>query len=247
MKQANYDILNVGHFGLASTGYLHFTSPIRRYPDLVVHRVTRAMLHHEPTDRSPEAEDRLRLAASTASDCERRGMDVEREIVDLYRALYMRSYIGSVYQGTVTSVVGSGLFVNLDKPFVDVLVRLESIGRDVYELDESGLSITGVRSGERIKIGDSMLVQIEDVAILRRSIYGRRVVAADEEVVVAEEVGPRLAKHAQTRRVRKTKATQETKPEKRVKASKTGKTTKPAKTKKAPKAKAKPKTKKTRR
>jgi ribonuclease R len=184
MKQAAYDIANVGHFGLASSAYLHFTSPIRRYPDLVVHRAVRAMLRHEKRDESPDAQERLRTAATTASDCERRGMDVEREVVDLYRALYMRAHIGATYQATVTGIVGTGLFVAIDEPFVDVLVRLDALGRDLYELDESGLAVIGVRNGERIALGDTMVVQIEDVAVLRRSIYGRRVISAsnDEEL-----------------------------------------------------------------
>ncbi len=190
MKQANYDITNVGHFGLASTAYLHFTSPIRRYPDLVVHRMVRAMLQNEPADKSPEAEERLRLAASTASDCERRAMDVEREVVDLYRALYMRSHIGEIFEATVTAIVGTGMFVAIDNPFVDVLVRLDALGREAFEIDESGLAVVATRSGERIKLGDTMLVQIEDVAVLRRSIYGRRVIEVDEEGT-SEETPPR--------------------------------------------------------
>ena len=181
MKQAVYDVGNGGHFGLASTAYLHFTSPIRRYPDLVVHRAMRALLQKEHIDTSLEAEEKMRLAASTASDCERRAMDIEREVVDLYRALFMRAHIGDIYEGTVTAVVGTGLFVAIDSPFVDVLVRLDALGPDGYEVDETGLYVTGTRSGEQIKLGDTMLVQIEDVAVLRRSIYGRRVIAVEEE------------------------------------------------------------------
>ncbi|MDI1483964.1 ribonuclease R [Polyangium sp. y55x31] len=206
MKQAVYDVNNNGHFGLASTAYLHFTSPIRRYPDLVVHRMMRALLQKERIDTSPEAEEKLRLAASTASDCERRGMDIEREVVDLYRALYMRSHIGEIYEGTVTAVVGTGLFVAIDNPFVDVLVRLDALGPDGYEVDETGLYVTGTRSGEQIKLGDTMLVQIEDVAVLRRSIYGRRVIAVDEEGATE----PRI------RKVRRTASTNG--PDKRVRA-----------------------------
>ncbi|MRG92835.1 ribonuclease R [Polyangium spumosum] len=186
MKQAVYDVNNGGHFGLASTAYLHFTSPIRRYPDLVVHRAVRALLQNERIDTSPEAEEKLKSAAMTASDCERRGMDIEREVVDLYRALYMRSHIGEVFEGTVTAVVGTGLFVAINNPFVDVLVRLDALGPDGYEVDESSLAVTGVRSGEQIKLGDTMLVQIEDVAVLRRSIYGRRVIEVDEEGVTEQ-------------------------------------------------------------
>jgi ribonuclease R len=234
MKQAAYDVANVGHFGLASEGYLHFTSPIRRYPDLVVHRTVKALLRREPIDIREEAVEKLRTAATTASDCERRGMEVEREVVDLYRALYMRSHLGAVFQGTVTGIVGTGLFVAIDHPFVDVLVRLESLGRDSYEIDEAGLAVVGLRSGERIGLGDTLVVQIEDVAILRRAVYGRRVV--QEEEIAAEEDGQPKRKQrvhvveADGKPRRERGAVRKAAPAKRV-VKKTGKTTR-TKTKK---------------
>jgi ribonuclease R len=174
MRQAVYDTANIGHFGLASPAYLHFTSPIRRYPDLVVHRAARAVLRGEPIDRSDAAREQLKTAAVTASDCERKAMEVEREVVDLHRALLMQSHLGRIFEGTVTSLVGSGVFVNVDDPFVDVLVRLESLGPDRYELDDERLRVIGARSGDRIALGDRMMVAIEDVSILRRTVYGRR-------------------------------------------------------------------------
>jgi ribonuclease R len=180
MKQAVYDVVNIGHFGLASPAYLHFTSPIRRYPDLLVHRAVRAVLRSEEIDRTNEAVDTLRTAAVTASECERKAMDVEREVVDLYRALYMRDKIGAIVEGTVTGIVGTGVFVNIDDPFIDVLVRMESLGPDRYEIDEEGLRVIGVRSGDRIAIGDRMLVEVDDVSIIRRTVYGRRAAEPDE-------------------------------------------------------------------
>jgi ribonuclease R len=176
MKQAVYDVANVGHFGLASSAYLHFTSPIRRYPDITAHRAIRAVLRGEPIDRSEAGLERLREAATTASERERKAMEVEREVVDLHRALLMRSRLGDTFEGTVTGLVGTGVFVNIDDPFVDVLVRMESLGPDQYEIDDEGLRVIGLRSGDRIAIGDTMLVQIEDVAILRRTVYARRLV-----------------------------------------------------------------------
>jgi ribonuclease R len=174
MKQATYDTANIGHFGLASTTYLHFTSPIRRYPDLVVHRAVRELLNQRPADRSANALESLKLSATLASERERHAMDVEREVVDLYRALFMRAHIGATYTGKVTALVGSGVFVQIDSPFVDVLVRAESLGADRYELDDEGMRMVGMRSGDAIALGDMMQVVIEDVAILRRTVYGRR-------------------------------------------------------------------------
>ncbi|HEY3594959.1 MAG TPA: RNB domain-containing ribonuclease, partial [Polyangiaceae bacterium] len=181
MKQATYDTNNIGHFGLASTSYLHFTSPIRRYPDLVVHRAVRRVLTNAATDRSAGAVDVLRSSAVQASERERHAMDVEREIVDLYRALYMRGYIGATFTGKVTAVVGSGIYVQLNSPFVDVMVKAEALGNDRYELDDDSLRMVGVRSGDAISLGDPMEVVIEDVAILRRTVYGRRVGAPPKE------------------------------------------------------------------
>src|SRR5690606_38027853 len=125
LKQAAYDIVNIGHFGLASDNYLHFTSPIRRYPDVQVHRAVKHLLRGGTPDTSTAAVEALRASATRSSERERAAMEVEREVSDLYRALYMRDHIGEVYDGTVTAIVGSGLYVRLEEPFVDVLVRFE--------------------------------------------------------------------------------------------------------------------------
>jgi ribonuclease R len=140
----------------------------------------RAVLRGELVDRSDKAREALRAAATTCSENERKAMEIEREVVDLHRALLMRSHIGRIHEGTVTGLVGTGVFVNVDDPFVDVLVRMESLGADRYELDEEHLRVIGARSGDRIALGDRMLVEIEDVSILRRTVYGRRVVDAEE-------------------------------------------------------------------
>lgn len=175
LKQAAYDIVNIGHFGLASENYLHFTSPIRRYPDLEVHRSVKRLLRGEKADTSAAAVEVMRSAATAASVRERAAVDVEREVVDLYRALFARNLVGENFEGTITGVVGSGLYVALDDPFLDVLVRFESIGPDRYEVSEHELGVVGVRSGEQLMIGDRVLVTIEDIAILRRAVYARRV------------------------------------------------------------------------
>ena len=174
LKQAAYDIVNVGHFGLASDNYLHFTSPIRRYPDVLVHRAVKRLLRGEKPDTSASAVELLRASATQASVRERAAIDVEREVVDLYRALFARSLVGEEFEGTVTGVVGTGLYVALDDPFLDVLVRYESMGPDRYEATEHELGVVGVRSGDQIMIGDRVLVTIEDVALLRRAVYARR-------------------------------------------------------------------------
>jgi ribonuclease R len=176
MMQATYDLKNVGHFGLASEEYVHFTSPIRRYPDILVHRAVKHLLHGGTPKNWPAALEELAEGALRASERERASMEIEREVVDLYRTLLMRDRVGDVAEGTVTSVVGSGAFVALDEPFVEVLVRFESMGPDHYSLGEDEISIVGSRSGDAISLGDRMAVVIEDVAVMRRTVYARRVV-----------------------------------------------------------------------
>ncbi len=175
LKQAAYDTTNIGHFGLASKNYVHFTSPIRRYPDVQVHRAVKKILRGEKPDTSPAARDELQLSATLASARERAVMDIEREVVDLYRCLLMREHIGETFEGTVSALVGSGAFISLDAPFVDVLIRYEAMGPDHYQLSDDELSVVGSRSGDTISLGDRVVVTIEDVAILRRQTYGRRV------------------------------------------------------------------------
>jgi ribonuclease R len=175
MKQATYDVANIGHFGLASKAYLHFTSPIRRYPDLVVHRLVHGALSHEIAPRGGSADEALAETALASSIAERRAMEVERAVVDLYRTFLMKDRVGESFEGTVTAVVGSGVFVQLDAPFVDVLVRLEDLGDDRWEVDDDALRVVAPRSGDRIALGDRITVEITDAAILRRTVYGRRV------------------------------------------------------------------------
>jgi ribonuclease R len=175
MKQATYDVTNVGHFGLASKAYLHFTSPIRRYPDLVVHRTVHQVLQGHTVRRDGEAREQLAEAALASSIAERRAMEVERAIVDLYRTFMMKAHLGKHFEGTVTAVVGSGVFVQLDAPFVDVLVRLEDLGQDRYEVDDDALRVVAARSGDVVALGDRIMVEITDAAILRRTVYAKRV------------------------------------------------------------------------
>ncbi len=186
MQQARYEPQNVGHYGLASEAYLHFSSPIRRYPDLVVHRVLRAALRGEQprgSDGQADAQQPhawLRQAANTASERERNAMETERQIADLYRAIYMRDRIGEVLEGVVTAITHSGVFVQIADPFVDVLVGMDVLGRESYEMDENGLRAVGLRSGDAVGLGDALRIEIEDVSLGRRAVYGRRVLGKAE-------------------------------------------------------------------
>lgn len=191
LKMAQYDITNVGHFGLASESYVHFTSPIRRYPDLLVHRLSKGLLRGEPALISTEAIEALRAQATRSSELERIVMQAEREAVDVYRCILMRDKVGQVFEARVSGLSGSGMYAVLDEPFVDVLVKFESMGPDRYEASDDGLSVFGARSGDRVSLGDRITLVIEDVALLRRTIYGRRVPPAQAFAGVDEEApGP---------------------------------------------------------
>lgn len=175
MKQATYDVANLGHFGLASQAYLHFTSPIRRYPDLVVHRIVHAALEKDGAARRKALarsakQESLEEAALASSIAERRAMEIERATVDVYRCFYMMNHIGERFEGGISAFVGSGCFVTIDDPFVDVLVRTEDMGGD-FVIDDEGLTATSSRSGDSIRLGDRVMVEISDCAILRRTVY----------------------------------------------------------------------------
>jgi ribonuclease R len=191
MKQATYDVANIGHFGLASRAYLHFTSPIRRYPDLVVHRVVHEALSGAGARTDERTRDRLAESALQSSIAERRAMEVERAVVDLYRTFLMKDRIGERFEGTVTAVVGSGLFIQLDAPFVDVLVRLEDLGHDHWEIDDEALRVIAARSGDVIALGDRLFVEVIDASLLRRTVYAKRVgeVATGAELPARRETG----------------------------------------------------------
>src|SRR5690606_24639171 len=123
--------------------------------------------------------EKLTEAAVESSLAERRAMEVEREIVDIYRCFHMIDRIGERFEGSVSAFVGMGVFVTLDDPFVDVLVRVEDLGAD-YQIEDDGLMATSSRSGDAIRLGDRMMIEVTDCAILRRTVYARRVRSAAE-------------------------------------------------------------------
>jgi len=169
MKQARYSTENLGHFGLASTHYTHFTSPIRRYADLAVHRVlTRVFVDGE---RLPE-EHRSRLtdAARVASERERVAVAAERDSVDLKKAEFMERHIGDEFAGTISGVTSFGLFVLLDDFFVEGLVHVSSLEDDYYVFLDEQYALLGEHSKRRYRLGDRARVQVAAVDRSERKI-----------------------------------------------------------------------------
>jgi ribonuclease R len=175
LKQAQYDVVNVGHFGLAARDYVHFTSPIRRYPDLLVHRLLKRSIAVDggaaggPPPPAVSREQLAELAAASSAN-ERRAMEVEREVVDLYRAALMRERVGEIFDGRVVSVTAFGLFVQIEQPFVEGLVRVASLPGDFFEFDGEQLRLVGRSSGRAYTLGMPLRVRVENVSIARRQI-----------------------------------------------------------------------------
>ncbi len=171
MKQAIYSDENIGHFGLAFPTYTHFTSPIRRYPDLVVHRLLKKLLHKRYTTREQHRMAKLLpQIADNSSRCERRAMEAERECVDLKKAQFMQDKIGEVFEGLISGVESFGFFVELKEYFVEGLVHITTLRDDFYLFDEKRHALIGENTRKRYYIGKEVLVRIRDVDIERRRI-----------------------------------------------------------------------------
>ena len=172
MKQAVYTDKNVGHFGLASEEYCHFTSPIRRYPDLIIHRLLKEAASGGGIKK--EKLESLRKGLSKigeeTSARERRAMGAERDIVDLLKTKFMADKVGEEYPGFITGVTSFGFFVELETLFVEGLVHISSIDDDYYIYDEKRHSLTGERKKNVFTIGDEVKVRVEKVDTEKRQI-----------------------------------------------------------------------------
>jgi ribonuclease R len=172
MKQAHYQPENIGHFGLASTCYTHFTSPIRRYPDLIVHRILERVLQGnklKPSERD-ELITYLVEAGKHTSERERNAMDAEREIVDLKKAQFMMDKLGEEFTGVITSLANFGFFVELDPYFIEGLVRLSTLTDDDYHYYEKEYVIKGRRHGRKFRLGDTIRVKVVRINAFRSEI-----------------------------------------------------------------------------
>src|SRR5699024_4284191 len=164
MKQAKYDPVSIGHFGLSTEFYTHFTSPIRRYPDLIVHRLIRTYLLQGNMSGKTLKKWRKLLPdiAKHTSEMERAAVDTEREVDDLKKAEYMSDKIGEEYTGIISSVTSFGLFVELDNT-VEGLVHVSYMTDDYYHFSDRHHALIGEMTGKVYRIGEEVDVKVMDV------------------------------------------------------------------------------------
>ncbi len=171
MQKARYDAVNLGHFGLAAHTYTHFTSPIRRYPDLVVHRVLRELRHRQASEeRRAELEEALPEVAQHTSAMERRAQEAERELLQWKKVRFMTDKVGELYAGYITGVTAFGLFVQMTEHFVEGMVHVSTLVDDFYRFDEHARVLFGERTQKIFRLGDAVRVQVLRVDMDRRQV-----------------------------------------------------------------------------
>lgn len=175
MKQAVYDPENRGHFGLALTSYAHFTSPIRRYPDLSLHRAIKYLLSARQERWTPtggwhsDVNDMLQLGMH-CSMTERRADEATRDVADWLKCDFMQDHVGEVFTGIIASVTGFGFFVRLNDLFIDGLVHVSTLDNDYYRYDNIGQRLIGESGGQVYRLGDEVTIRVEAVNMDERNI-----------------------------------------------------------------------------
>ncbi len=183
LKVAVYDSENKGHFGIASQYYCHFTSPIRRYPDLFIHRIISKYLKNDYTMSEKQVEFYNKVAendAKQSSDREKIATQVERDSVDIKKAEYMSKKIGEQYEGIISGVTQFGVFVELENT-VEGLIRFENLGDEYYEYDADHKILIGERSKETFKIGDKINIEVIDANKQEKRISFKRIPEIEQE------------------------------------------------------------------
>jgi ribonuclease R len=171
MQKARYDFTSLGHFGLATEHYTHFTSPIRRYPDLLVHRLLRESRHKTmSTARVEELVEDLPEIAKHTSEMERRADDAERELLQWKKVRFMADKVGDEFEGYITGVVPFGLFIELIDHYVEGLVHISSMADDYYRFVEQQHVLRGENTKKIYRLGDKVIVQVVKVDMERRQV-----------------------------------------------------------------------------
>ncbi|MGH8076632.1 MAG: ribonuclease R, partial [Lysobacter sp.] len=167
---AVYDPQNIGHFGLALEAYAHFTSPIRRYPDLLVHRAIKHALSGARPETFKYSPREMTALALQSSERSRRADDATREVDDRYRAAWMEQHIGGRFEGTISGVTSFGLFIELDESKVNGLVHVTQLPNDFYHFDPIRKTLTGERAGREFRLGDRL-----SIIVLKASVEDRKI------------------------------------------------------------------------
>lgn len=166
MQKADYRTENIGHYGLGFKNYAHFTSPIRRYPDVLVHRILSRFLDNKSTHKL----EKLNAKCTYLSEREKKAQKAERDSIKYMQCMYMSNFVGKIYKGIVTSIAEYGLFVEMQETKCEGLVRLSEIGGDTYVADTANYVIKGHNTGSKIRLGDEVMVVIKSVDIEKKNI-----------------------------------------------------------------------------
>ena len=221
MSQAVYSADNIGHFGLALEEYAHFTSPIRRYPDLTLHRGIKYLLAKQKGSKRKTTDtggyhyqlDEMDVFGAHCSSTERRADDATREVADWLKCEYMQDHVGEEFDGVISSVTGFGFFVRLNDLFIDGLVHISGLANDYYLFDMPKQRLIGENSGMIFRLGDAVKVRVEAVSLEQKQI--------DFSLISSERQPRRSGKTARTK-AKKTevKPSKKTSTKKKVKAEK---------------------------
>ena len=166
MQKADYRTQNIGHYGLGFKDYAHFTSPIRRYPDIMVHRILGRYLEGKPAAK----EEKVNARCLHLSEREKKAQKAERDSIKYMQCIYMAERVGKVYKGIVTSVAEYGLFIEIEENKCEGLVRLSEIGGDTYTADMNNYCVVGFNTGAKIRLGDEVMIVVKSVDVERKNI-----------------------------------------------------------------------------
>ena len=241
MKQAVYQSENLGHFGLALPAYSHFTSPIRRYPDLVIHRVIKATIEQQAKEKAESTgknetvnggfyqydEQQVTELGEHCSMTERRADDATRDVSDWLKCEFMRDHVGDTFTGVISTVTNFGFFVRLQDFHIEGLVHISALGKDYYSYDEKRMCLVGEHSGKKFHVGDIIEVQVAAVNLDDKKIDlllgGENAVAGgDRELKRKLKSSNKKAQTPSSKR-RSTNDTSPTKPKKEKSASRKAK------------------------
>jgi ribonuclease R len=179
---AVYSPDNIGHFGLALEAYAHFTSPIRRYPDLLLHRAVKFALKADNPSGFRYTEEEMAALCLRASELERRADEAEREVDERYRSAWMEQHVGSEFDGVISGVTSFGLFIELKDSKVNGLVHVTQLPHDYWHFDPLRKSLRGERTGKHFQLGDPARVLVLKASVEDRRIDFKLVLPGDKQV-----------------------------------------------------------------